>query len=189
MVSICLLSFDGPWTAIAKFISPMFAGFVGVCFAAWFAIRKYHSEQRTSRLQKLYFEDALLGQTKVIEESMAQVNKNFLLTEYLVNLVRSLLDQDLKSREITKKYLEDIFRNISKNIEVKFNSTDFKKETISSLLYRCMEEKNSLSTWIKEFEEDSYRFSSFLQGQIAVLGFVISSPTGLSFLKLKESKE
>jgi len=136
---------------------------------AIFAIHKYQSEQRTLRLQKIYFEDTLLGQAKSIEEMMSQTNKNMLLTENLFNLTINVLNQQKVDIDIIKNDIIAIFDSTSTNMGLDIFTTDFKKETISKLLHDSGVKRNALPTWIKKFEEDTYRFSAFLQSQIIIL--------------------
>ncbi|HAU1321201.1 TPA: hypothetical protein F8R96_09645 [Legionella pneumophila] len=136
---------------------------------ATFAIHKYQSEQRTLRLQKVYFEDTLLGQAKSIEGMMSQTYKNRLLTENLYNLTINILNQHEVQLETIKTELIAIFDNTLTHIGLDFFTTDFKKETISKLLHDSGIKKNVLPIWISQFEVDSYRFSAFLQDQILVL--------------------
>lgn len=136
---------------------------------AVFAIHKYQSEQRILRLQKIYFEDTLLGQAKSIEEMRSQTHKNMLLTENLYNLTINILNQQRVELEAIKAELIAIFDNTLTQIGLDFFTTDFKKETISKLLHDSGIERNILPTWISQFEVDSYRFSAFLHDQILVL--------------------
>lgn len=160
MVLILSLPANNQWIpAIVGGVSAIFA----VWLTAWLAIRKYHSEQRTSRLQKLYFEDTLLGLVRGMEEIMAQSSKNVLLAESLFYLTKIFLTQKFAGLEITKKSLEASFNNALNNIEVKFNHTDFKKETIAKLLGN---KECCLPIWIEKFEVDSHRFSSYLRCEV-----------------------
>lgn len=59
-----------------------------------FAIHKYQSEQRTARLQKIYFEETFLDEAKSIESTLSQTNNNFLNVENLCNLSVKILDQN-----------------------------------------------------------------------------------------------
>ncbi len=49
------------------------------------------------------------------------------------------------------------------------DTTDFKKETISKLLYDSGERNNAFTTWTNRFELDSSRFYLFLQSQVFLL--------------------
>lgn len=144
---------------------------------AKFAIHKYHIEQRTLRLQKIYFEDTLLGQARSIEKIMSQTNNNTYLIENLFNLTKNVLDQENIDIGIIKNELTAIFKNTAKNIKLNIFITDFKKETISSILRNSGIKMNKLPSWLKKLEEDSYRFSAFLQSQILILQVLVNGLT------------
>jgi len=132
---------------------------------AIFAIHKYQSEQRASRLQKVYFEDTLYGQAKILEMMMSQTTKNYMSIESFFNLSINLIDQKDISVENKIKDLAIVFDSTIRMIDVGIDTTDFKKETISKLLSDA-KTRSVLPNWIGKFEADTYRFSAFLQGQI-----------------------
>jgi hypothetical protein len=136
---------------------------------AIFSLHKYYSEQRTARLQKIYFEDALLGQVKAIESAMSQTTNNFYTVENLYNFSIKILDREKIDLATKIDYLNTIFDKTINDIKFNITTTDFKKETISKLLYESEEYNNSLPNWIKKFEEDTFRFSSFLSSQVLIL--------------------
>ncbi len=78
--------------------------FVTAITVAFFAIDKIQKEQRTLRLQKVYFEDAFLGQANSIENMMSQTNKNMHLSENLLNLTLNLLKQKNIQIAVIKNY-------------------------------------------------------------------------------------
>ena len=149
----------------------LFAAF----FASMLAIHKYQSEQRTSRLQKIYFEDTLLGQAKSIEEMKSQTIKNILVIENLYHLILNLIDRQAhsdmeKNLHIMRNDIIISFDNALKNIEKpSFELTDFKKETISKILYDSNENSSQLSLWIDKFQRDVFRFSFLIDNQIFML--------------------
>ncbi|WP_131743542.1 hypothetical protein [Legionella gratiana] len=97
---------------------------------AVFANHKYQSEQRILRLQKIYFEDTLLGQAKSIEGMGSQTHKNMLLTENLYNSTINILNQQKVELETIKAELIATFDNTLTRSGLDFFTTDFKKETI-----------------------------------------------------------
>lgn len=129
------------------------------------AIHKYVNEQRISRLQKIYFEDTLLGLSKFLEEVMAHNRRNCYLSETLCNLTCHLLNQNKINLKVIKDSLTEIYQDTLAIITPNINNTEFKKETISKLLFDAGI-KSSLPNWINEFEKDSYRFAQVLKGQI-----------------------
>ncbi|HEN4784304.1 TPA: hypothetical protein U5514_003165, partial [Legionella pneumophila] len=157
-----------PLSCLPQIIQGFFILLAAVVTAI-FAIHKYQSEQRILRLQKIYFEDSLLGQANSIEGIRSQTQKNMLLTENLYNLIINILNQQMVELETIKVELIATFDNTLTHIGLDFFTTDFKKETISKLLHDSGIKRNVLPTWISQFEIDSYRFSAFLQAQILIL--------------------
>ncbi len=151
-----------------------------------FAIHKYKSEQRAARLQKIYFEDALLGQARSIEEMMSQTSKNIFAIEDLCNLISNILKNSSTNMEDKKNLLNHMFNIALNRIQADISTTDFKKETISKLLYDSVKKWNALPSWIKEFEEDAYRFASFAKAQVLMLKPDIEKITETNLDKFKE---
>lgn len=151
--------------ACGSIINGLFILFTAIV-TSLFAIQKYHSEQRTSRLQKLYFEDTLLGQARSIEEMMSQTTKNMLMLENSFNFMVNILDLKPLNIEYVKTYLESTFDSTFNNVEGNINTTDFKKTTISHLFNEAGEKGSALASWINTFEQDAYRFSLFTKSQI-----------------------
>jgi hypothetical protein len=133
------------------------------------AIHKYQGEQRTLRLQRLYFEDTLLGQARSMEEVFSQTNKNMLLVEGLFNLTFRMLENSLSELAVIKNNLINIFDATLIKINFADSVTEFKKETISKLLRDAEAGESAIPTWIRKFENDSYRFFTFLQNEVLLL--------------------
>lgn len=149
---------------MCEFITSIFSALVAV----WLAIAKYQREQRTLRLQKLYFEDTFLGQIKSMEIMMSQTNKNMLTIENLNNLIINIMNQTHIDINLVKTELIAAFDNAINNIKLDVFTTDFKKETMLKLLYDSGI-KNFLPRWINRFEKDIHRFYFFLQSQTIIL--------------------
>jgi len=49
-------------------------GVLGIAMGAFFALGKYHTEQRTTRIKELYFDETFLSLTKSIEHTMGGCN-------------------------------------------------------------------------------------------------------------------
>ncbi|HFD2434706.1 TPA: hypothetical protein ACF2TC_003170, partial [Legionella pneumophila] len=90
-----------PLSCLPQIIQGFFILLAAVVTAI-FAIHKYQSEQRILRLQKIYFEDSLLGQANSIEGIRSQTQKNMLLTENLYNLIINILNQQMVELETIK---------------------------------------------------------------------------------------
>lgn len=153
---------------------------------AIFAIHQYQSEQRTSRIQKLYFEETLLGQAKSIEAMMSQTNTNMQIAENLINLTSNLLHQEL-GIEDKKLDILTSFNNSLRGIKVGVHTTDLKKEAISKMLNDSGEKNNFLPTWIKKFEDDTYRFCFFIQDQVFILKSHIDKLTDLNLEEFEKN--
>jgi len=131
----------------------------GIIITALFTLHRYHIEQRTIKLQKIYFESALLGQAKSMEKMMSKSTNNFLDMKTLFILVTELITRQRTNIDNIRDDLNVIFDTAIKNIVFNINTDDFKKETISILLKDSHINENSLPTWIKKFQDDAYSFS------------------------------
>ncbi|MBX9703232.1 MAG: hypothetical protein K2X39_03675 [Silvanigrellaceae bacterium] len=154
---------------------------------AWFAFKQYKDKQLTLRLQKIYFEDTLLGLTKSMERARSETKKNMLLMENIINLAyhqANLHDIDIA---IKREYILELFNRTSNKIESGFNTTDFKKNTLSDLLTDPLQSENKLTSWLDQFEIDSYRFSSLLQDQILIYEVLLTKLSESNIDKFKES--
>lgn len=141
----------------------------GITITALLALHRYHIEQRTIKLQKIYFENALLGQAKSMEKMMSKSTSNFLGMETLFILLAELITRQRANIDNIRDDLNIIFDTAIKNIDFDINTDDFKKETISILLKDSHINENNLPTWIKRFQDDAYRFSYLLKNLLIIL--------------------
>lgn len=141
---------------------------IAALLAAGLTLQKYFVEVRTSRLQKIYFEDTLLGQAKAIEKMMSQTTQNMLLVENISNLALNILRRNNVDIISVKSDLENIFTAGLIKIDIDVGMTYFKLETISKLLSDA-NIKSPLAGWINQFQSDAYRFSHFLKSQFILL--------------------
>jgi len=147
---------------------------LSILLAADIAMKRYHHEQRTLRIQKLYFEDTLLGLSKMMETIMAQSTRNMFIVESVVNLGSNILRQNNITLEEINEKLNMALDNAIQDINSNFDSADFKKETLSNLLYDSKKTHTRLPTWIDRLQKDSYRFSLYLQQRLVLLKLLIS---------------
>lgn len=82
---------------------------VSILMGSLFALHKYHTESRISRLQKIYFENTLLAEANSLEEMMSQTNRNMMNIESLYWLANNILTQNGVSFENLQEELNTIF--------------------------------------------------------------------------------
>ena len=153
---------------ICSIIDGLFLILAGVT-TAYLAIKKYKTEQRTSRIQEVYFTDTLLKLAKLIDYNLSIANKNYLVIENFTELVPIILNRKNMDLETKRGELKRIFQQTEQDIEIKNKTSDFRKETLSKLFYESGDKINATPTWIKIIEDDSYRFSALLKSQITIL--------------------
>lgn len=151
-----------------NFVAGIFAFIIAIT-TALIAIHKYQYEQRVSRIQKLYFENVFLGQATSIEELMSVTNKNYMLYEYAANLMLNLIKNEARNLSFLKEEIKTLIDNVTNRIVIGSATTDFKKETISKLFSDKAGGSSRLSAWIKIFEDDAFRFSNLLSGQLQII--------------------
>jgi hypothetical protein len=152
----CVLCFSPVYKM--EIISGLFL-YITAIATALFAIDKYQSEQRITRLQKLYFEDTLYGQAKVLEAMMSQANNNMMIVENLFLVIVNLLERDMLELQALQDDLISVYDSTANKIIVGLDTMDFKRETLSKLLYESHEKSSCLPNWIKDFSVDIYRFN------------------------------
>ena len=128
------------------------------------ALHNYHGEQKTSRLQHVYFEDALLGQAKSIENILSCLNTNIHEVESSLHLVSTIMHRKNKlslenKKNIIKHNVDVSLKNLTFNIDL----TDFKKETINKLIINSGVTHNFLLEWVEIIEKNAYEFYTFLR--------------------------
>lgn len=155
-----------PKSTYAHELFKWFLTLLVIVITAWFSIQKYHQEQRTSRIQKLYFEDAFLGQIKAMEETMSQAKENI----YCVRSVFHMLEQFLyKGANDSKEILLEKIKNTKNSLALKKIITAFKKEAITDFLYEDGDNGEKFIGWIEAFEIDTASLFYDLEGLLIVM--------------------
>lgn len=159
---------------IIQTIAPVLAC-IGIYFTANLALKKYHEEQRTTRIKELYFDNTLLGLTNSLEKTQGDTSNNIFLVENLIEEIfftlefhynnnHQLVDEEHK---IKKALIEKVDRVIN-HIEYNIDPTDFKKATIACLL-KEIDPSASISLWMVQFEKDMSKFNLFLKSSLSLL--------------------
>lgn len=159
---------------ITQTIAPVIAC-IGIYFTANLALKKYHEEQRTTRIKELYFDNTLLGLTNSLEKTQCDTSNNISLVENLIEEIFFTLEFHYKNnhqlvdeeRKIKKALIEKVDRVIN-SIDYNILPTDFKKATIACLL-KELDQPPSISLWMVQFEKDMSKFNLFLKSSLSLL--------------------
>lgn len=148
------------WSLIKSLIgSPTF---IAAFLAPYFAIRTYLSQQRISRIQRIYYEESLLDLLKHLNNSIDITSFNMALFENGVNLILN----DFKVGVVTIETINSL-NQIAHQIKV-IESYHSSKREILIILFKKY--GYIIHQWLFKYDFDFSRFNLFIREIVSMLG-------------------
>lgn len=123
--------------------------------ATYWALGRYFQGQKTERLQRIYYENAVIAPLEHLEKLLSIVNKNSILFQCLNHYLGSKLEAAidiLKNDSTIKKSKEDIFKEITSPEYIKEIAKNIKAPAVQ---FRSNELKQILK---KAIDKDSVKY-------------------------------
>jgi len=149
---------------------PAIVPFVAAWLAAIFTLKSFYSQQRTNRIQKVYFEEALNKQLNGLEKAMVTLDENMARIQWGIN--RAI--HWVKQRKSSWNILIDNFNEIACVNKAAILGSYTPKETILDM-FDDKHEAYQLVTWISSVESDIAMTIEKINGQLSVIADKLSS--------------
>lgn len=128
----------------------------------------FFAQQRASRLQKIYFDDALLKQVREIDEGLTKAQQHSYIFATAIDNISNLIAQTFVDKEILLQTLTEKINSI-KEVGQFGEST---KEIINFLIPD--ERGDHITQWFTKYNADIGAFSAIARGQLSILANELS---------------
>lgn len=141
---------------------------IAALLTSWVAFEKYYTEQRTAKLEKLYFEESLLKQTRLLDNMISKTKFNYTSVENLYLLSKNILKNNDSSDE-KKLQLEHIFTKTLNQIQFDFTAEESRKFIVSEIFHDSQKIGPEIFDWIDTFDLEYLRLNYFFLSQITLI--------------------
>ena len=131
---------------------------------AFFGLRSFHAQQKTKRLQKIYFDDSLLLSTKKIDDGITAAEINGKTFGEALDIMSNLMNK-------TYVIKDALIHSLKKKMDSMISPDFFVGDSIKSIIYELVpdERGDHIGQWLNKYNEDTGVFYAKIYGQFQVL--------------------
>lgn len=154
---------------LIDFLNSNFFQSIATIGAVGLGLMLFYRQQRTSRLQKIYFDDSLLKQVRDIDEGLTKTQQHAYVFATAIDEISNLIARTFVDKEILLQSLTEKINSI-KEVGQFGEST---KEVINFLIPD--ERGDHITQWFTKYNADIGAFSAITRGQLSILANELST--------------
>lgn len=135
--------------------SPLVAAIVGVLITVWLGLKIFLTQQRISRIQKIYYEESLLNQLNHFDDTIKKTNQNY---AFFNNAINSILN-DIKINKIDLSTVITL-NEIATQITIPEKHESFRGEVLIILFKKY---GYLILQWLSKYDTDHIEFNLFIR--------------------------
>ena len=156
------------WRTVVDFLNSNFVQSVATVGAVVLGFYYFFVQQRASRLQKIYFDDALLKQVREIDDGLTRAQQHSYIFAAVMDDISNLIEQTFVDKEIMLKTLTDRISSIQESGQFGESTKEITNFLISD------ERGDHITQWFTKYNADIGAFSAIVRGQLSILANELS---------------
>lgn len=140
----------------AAFSSPLVAAITTAAVAAYFGIRSFLTQQRISRIQKIYYEESLLDLLKHMDRSLNTTVQSY--STFLTAM--NLMSNNINPLNVINPVIADSLTDLATQIQTAPSYLSSKREVLILLFGK---RGYKIQQWLFKFDRDISEFNSFVR--------------------------